>query len=201
MEEQKPTRDQREIVECHWKTWCRGASSRRRLGLPHPFLPLLQHLPLCSDRSLACLSRRRAVACPNSPCTAALQSRTPEALVSFLVLKPTELFLAPGPLSLLCSLLVPRRPLAPSSFSSAFRSWRPLCRLHLSKAGYITALHHTCIISFIAPTQSRIILLINYVLAYCLSPVGWGTYEFCGDRNICSIDLLMFVTQNSVPDA
>lgn len=105
----------------------RGASSRRRLGLPHPFLPPLQRLPLCSDRLLACLSRRRAVACPNSPCTAALQSRTPEALVSFLVLKPTELFLAPGPLPLLCSLLVPRRPLAPGSFSSAFRSWRPLC--------------------------------------------------------------------------
>lgn len=127
MEEQKPTRDQREIVECHRKTWCRGASSRRRLGLPHPFLPLLQHLPLCSDRLLSCLSRRRAVACPNSPCTAALQSRTPEALVSFLVLKPTELFLTPGPLPLLCSLLVPRWPLAPGSFSLAFRSWRPLC--------------------------------------------------------------------------
>lgn len=82
------------------------------------------------------------------------------------ILTPTELFLAPGPLHLLCSLLAPVPwLLALSPQSSGPRG--PSVQIRSPNCSPSRHLH----ISFIPPTQSRIILFINYVLAYCLSSV------------------------------
>lgn len=107
---------------------------------------------------------------------------TPAALAFFLVLKPTELFLAPGPLHLLCSLLAPSPwLLVLSPGSSGPRE--PLPRLPLSKGGHPIALHHN---TYIFPLEHLHDLESSCLLImYLLTQVQWrGAYELCGDRNI-----------------
>lgn len=147
----------------------RVASSSLSSGLPCTSPPPLQLLPLCSHARPPLplkpgdLSNVTLHPCPFHP-----------ARASLLLCEPTELSLGP----LLCTRCALSWLLAwafVGSFSSVCRSQTASSSTApVQRPANCSPSQHLRV-SFRAPTQSRIILHISYVLAYCLSPMEGST--------------------------